>query len=1291
MHKKHLITIVLLGVLLLSVNLFAVDGKKIVLNSSQQNMVDIEVISSNDNEIEIEYQINSFYKKDEKINNSDYSHITIPHEGIYLDKGYPSIPKINRSVLIPAFAKMEAEIVEIESKIFKNINVVPSKGNLTRNINPEDVPYEFSEFYSEDKWFPQNIVNTGSPYLIRDARGLVININPFQYNPKKEVLKVHQKVRVLIKNVGTSNVNTADMDLSQKKALIPSFRSIYENHFINFEQSRYPVLSEVGSMLIITYDDFYSAVEPLYDWKRQKGVPTEIVNVSTIGNNSASIKSYIQNKYDTDGVTFILLVGDAAQVAPCDSNQDPRYTLLAGSDNYPDAFVGRFSAENTTQVETQVNKVLSYESDPFFGGDWLHKGMGVASNQGTGYNGWYDNEMMDIIRDTLMDYTYTEVDQIYDPSASPSDVSTAINAGRSIGNYCGHGSTTSWGSSGFSNTHVNALTNENMWPYILSVACVNGNFTGTTCFAEAWLRATHNTTGEPTGAIAMYASTINQSWTPPMQAEYHTNMLLKDEVKNTIGGLYFSGSMFMIDLSGTNGFDEFEHWTIFGDPSLQVRTDTPSAMTVNHNSIIPLGSTTYDVEIPGVEDALVGLFMDNTLYGYGYTDAGGNVTIDIIEPLNDPGTMTVTATAYNKIPYSTNIDAIVPVQVSFSPDVVDANTETDVTVTVMDSDGNNPEVGVDVWADGLGYETDPVSTDSNGEAVITIDYPFGPELNIKGQRPDDDYQLFDETLAVNATALTNPDLNVTTYFGMIDTFGMNLPGTIHKNVGEDDTQLWACNNEQDFINTMQDTLEMTPDETGHVSAIITKSGYDMYEENFSVKVAYGTVSGFVTDSDNGAPVTNAVVRFYNEGGDPTGEPLFSANTNSSGEYSVTEPYPVDHYDIYIDKWGFSPYQEMEYFLGYDENSHNITIDPVESGLVTGKLVDNFFVIGEGTLTYYRTDNGEQYASVDIIDDAYSVSLPYFTYEVYVSAPGHVPFSGTLTIDGDREIDYHLGNAAMYNDFENDNGDFSSNNPSGWQWGEPTAGGINAYSGVNVWGTVLDGEYENYADWTLQSSSFTVPSSGMFTFYHYHDFEGGYSLYDGGNVKISTDGGSTFNLITPESGYDGNIVALDNEQGFSGTLDNWEQVEFDLTNYAGETAIIMWHFGSDSYVNSYYGWYIDNVLVGNPDASYQVDIMDTNNEPQAQKLNLGQNYPNPVSGSTTISFALPRDTENAELRIYNILGQLVKKYIPDSKSAGKFDYTWNGTDMNGKEVSNGIYFYRLSTEKKNITKKMILVK
>ena len=56
---------------------------------------------------------------------------------------------------------------------------------------------------------------------------------------------------------------------------------------------------------------------------------------------------------------------------------------------------GRFSATTSAQVATQVLRTIEYERDPQPAADWYHKGMGIASNQGTGDDGEYDNDDAD--------------------------------------------------------------------------------------------------------------------------------------------------------------------------------------------------------------------------------------------------------------------------------------------------------------------------------------------------------------------------------------------------------------------------------------------------------------------------------------------------------------------------------------------------------------------------------------------------------------------------------------------------------------------------------------------------------------------------------------------------------------------------------------------------------------------------------------------------------------------------------------------------------------------------------
>ncbi len=103
--------------------------------------------------------------------------------------------------------------------------------------------------------------------------------------------------------------------------------------------------------------------------------------------------------------------------------------------------------------------------------------------------------------------------------------------------------------------------------------------------------------------------------------------------------------------------------------------------------------------------------------------------------------------------------------------------------------------------------------------------------------------------------------------------------------------------------------------------------------------------------------------------------------------------------------------------------------------------------------------------------------------------------------------------------------------------------------------------------------------------------------------------------------------------------------------------------------------------------YPVGI--TNNELLIANYEL-RNYPNPFNPETMIVFDLP-ESGNVKLEIYNIKGQKVKTLLDCYMSPGSSEMVWNSKDDHGKRVSSGVYFYKLQTEKKIITKKMLLMK
>ena len=80
--------------------------------------------------------------------------------------------------------------------------IAPSKGNLLRTVNPADVAYEFGAVYHENTFYPAAVAEIGTPYIMRDFRGIVIRVNPFQFNPATGVLRSYSRITVELTAAG---------------------------------------------------------------------------------------------------------------------------------------------------------------------------------------------------------------------------------------------------------------------------------------------------------------------------------------------------------------------------------------------------------------------------------------------------------------------------------------------------------------------------------------------------------------------------------------------------------------------------------------------------------------------------------------------------------------------------------------------------------------------------------------------------------------------------------------------------------------------------------------------------------------------------------------------------------------------------------------------------------------------------------------------------------------------------------------------------------------------------------
>lgn len=607
-----------------------------------------------------------------KIDYFDYSTKTITVDGEsmqslvmadaypILERGNPELLQNTFSLIIPENSVPEIQVLDEHFTEVYNFSLAPSKGMLYRNVNPESVPYVKNDSYKSARYLLGAPATIAQTYKLRDFNGVSVKTYPFDYNPANKTLKVYSSVTIKVSFKGGFSTIPSKNNTT--------FDAIYSNQFLNYTSDyRSTPITEEGDMLIISPENFYDALQPYIDWKVKTGYNVELVSVSDAGGNSNAIKSYISQYYQEHNLAFVLIVGDSDQFptpSSAGSKADNLFAEIVGNDYYPDIILGKISAETVEQVETQVERSLVYEQNPE---ETAHFPVfcGIASQEG-GYssdNGEIDYEHIRLINNKLLAYTYTSGYEFFEGSQGGLDangnptsaqVSDAINAGVGIINYCGHGDWNMWISSGFSNNNVDALTNVGKLPFVYSVACVNGEYAGKTCFAEHWLRATHN--GKPTGAAVFVGSTINQSWTPPMRAQDAFTDMLVDTTntikKLTFGGLFFNSIIKMLDVYSTS-YDVARTWILFGDPTLQVRTAVPELISVTYDSVLIVGVP--NVEFSSMtENAKISLSLNQNMLTSGSIN-NGLLDLELTETYTPADTILVTATAFNCLPYNGNI------------------------------------------------------------------------------------------------------------------------------------------------------------------------------------------------------------------------------------------------------------------------------------------------------------------------------------------------------------------------------------------------------------------------------------------------------------------------------------------------------------------------------------------------------------------------------------------------------------------------------------------------------------
>ena len=391
-------------------------------------------------------------------------------------------------------------------------------------------------------------------------------------------------------------------------------------------------------LALYIYDNKYiDSVNELKTFRENQGYKIDLYEVKS-NDNFNSIKILVDNKYTSNNLLkYVLLFGSIEEVptlmrggineSDYSSELNKKVTNAASDlsygiiNNEHKIIIGRLSCgdnlysyttnteeltntEKEQNIQNQIDKIIAYENivDSLnndiesydLGQDWIRKIIGIASSEGAGYgiDDLADNEYMrkeleyyetnldchfvelyqDYLENNNNDSTKNEYDKDGDPS--PSDLITEINEGSPLLLYAGHASEITLSTTDFSVSNVDSLNNINKYFLGCIVGCSLGSHDEDYMSLSERLQV-----AKDKGSIAMFASSILQSWQPPMhmQRELGKAICNSDSLKTI-------GDIFKECISNPNFANSEDYWYyhILGDPCTRYILTLPQLKSSNN-------------------------------------------------------------------------------------------------------------------------------------------------------------------------------------------------------------------------------------------------------------------------------------------------------------------------------------------------------------------------------------------------------------------------------------------------------------------------------------------------------------------------------------------------------------------------------------------------------------------------------------------------------------------------------------------------------------------------------------
>jgi len=625
--------------------------------------------------------------------------------------GEPQLPVSVASVVLPPGATLEKiEVTKVtQEQLEGHYYIIPAQGAIPLSESKQKV-VEFTppraEIYEAEGFFPDRIFEVRGNGSVGGQEVVNLLIFPVQYSPLEGKVVLYSFIRLRVNYSG----ETKQMDEQKKTTHFLPMQALLRKRVLNPEliepvtgkKWREKNKSLAASLLpasdyryvIITSSLYESAFQPLADWKTKKGVSAKIVQVDWIQANytgidlAEKIRNFIKDAWTSWGTEYVLLGGDTdvvpdrtvfAMESGKGANRDDircdlYYADLDGSFNadgdgtfgevedevdlYSDVLVGRVPVNTLSEVQTVVNKILTYEKNPPT--DYLLKVLYVAEiEQNMPFSD--SSVSADYIDEHFIPERFKPATKLYQRlgNENPTTVLAALNQGYHFINHTGH----AWynkmrvGGTGqyIYSSDMDNLSNGNKYGIIYSTGCwpaaIDQN-----CIAEHFIN-------NPDGGGIAFIGNSRYGWFAPGNPLFgHSDRFNHWFYKSIfcdgiyrLGEVLAAGKMHFIPWSREDNIYRWHQYelNLLGDPELPVWTDNPNSLEVHHPEEITQGEMLFPVTVLSncrpTSGALVCVRKSDQVYNYGWSDLTGQITF-AIHPTTD-GQLEVTVTAQNCLPF----------------------------------------------------------------------------------------------------------------------------------------------------------------------------------------------------------------------------------------------------------------------------------------------------------------------------------------------------------------------------------------------------------------------------------------------------------------------------------------------------------------------------------------------------------------------------------------------------------------------------------------------------------------